>query len=319
MHRLLAGGQPSIGVFTTEGGQFIGGHALNDDNRLKTAAGLSDLWDGTPVKRVRADGVIILPGRRVAMHLMVQPGVAARLLRDASLADQGLLGRILATAPDSTAGTRFWREPKPASEAALRHYDARLLTILEAPPPLAPGTINELRPRRLRLAPAARTRLIRFSDHVEGNLGRGRVFQPIRPLANKLAGHAARLAAVLALVDDLDRGEVPAWAAEAGIVLAEHHATEALRLAAAEAPDPELVLAERLLGWLHGDWERDHGPVVSLVDFYTYCPATAIRSAKVARRIVDILVEHGWLVPAPDGTVVRGKPRRECWRIVRGA
>jgi hypothetical protein len=89
-------------------------------------------------------------------------------------------------------------------------------------------------------------------------------------------------------------------------------------LAEAEAPDPELALAERLLGWLHEDWERDHGPVVSLVDIYTYCPATAIRSAKAARRIVGILVEHGWLVSAPDGSVVRGKPRRECWRIVRG-
>jgi hypothetical protein len=39
------------------------GHAMKDDARLRSAAGLSGLWDGTPLRRVRAgDGAIILPG-----------------------------------------------------------------------------------------------------------------------------------------------------------------------------------------------------------------------------------------------------------------
>ena len=52
--RLLAGGHPSVGVFSAEGGQFIGGHGMSDDNRLKTAAAMSGLWDGEAVRRVRA-------------------------------------------------------------------------------------------------------------------------------------------------------------------------------------------------------------------------------------------------------------------------
>ena len=81
--RLFAGGEPSIGVFSSEGGQFIGGHGLSEDKKLLTAAGLSGLWDGEPIKRVRAgDGASILPGRRVAMHLMAQPDVAAVMLSD---------------------------------------------------------------------------------------------------------------------------------------------------------------------------------------------------------------------------------------------
>lgn len=76
--KLLAMGQPRIGVFSGEGGQFIAGHAMNEDNRIKTAAGLSTLWDSGTVKRVRVvDGVTSLTGRRVSMHLMAQASGAA--------------------------------------------------------------------------------------------------------------------------------------------------------------------------------------------------------------------------------------------------
>jgi hypothetical protein len=34
--KLLAIGQPSLGIFSSEGGQFIGGHGMNDENKLKT-------------------------------------------------------------------------------------------------------------------------------------------------------------------------------------------------------------------------------------------------------------------------------------------
>ncbi|MET0527707.1 MAG: DUF3987 domain-containing protein, partial [Microvirga sp.] len=41
----------------------------------------------------------LLPGRRLSLHLMVQPDVANLLLCDRLLADQGLLSRLLVTAP----------------------------------------------------------------------------------------------------------------------------------------------------------------------------------------------------------------------------
>jgi hypothetical protein len=66
--RLLLEGQPSMGLFTDEGGRFLGGHGMNTDNQLKTAAGLCELWDGKRVTRVRSgDGAIGLYGRRLSM------------------------------------------------------------------------------------------------------------------------------------------------------------------------------------------------------------------------------------------------------------
>ena len=151
MCRLLTAGQPSIGIFAAEGGQFVGGHGMSEEARLRTAAGLSAVWDGETIRRVRAGDVMILPGRRVSMHLMAQPAVADIWLRDRLLTDQGLLSRLLLSAPDSAMGTRRWREGSAEADQAMERYGARLLTILEAPLPLVADKPNELHPRRLTL------------------------------------------------------------------------------------------------------------------------------------------------------------------------
>jgi hypothetical protein len=59
--KLLMVGQPSIGLFTDEGGRLIGGYGMNTENQLKTASGLCELWDGKRITRVRGgDGASIL-------------------------------------------------------------------------------------------------------------------------------------------------------------------------------------------------------------------------------------------------------------------
>jgi len=55
--KALADGWPSMGIFSNEGGRFVGGHGMNQDNRLKTASGLSELWDGAPISRTRGGGM----------------------------------------------------------------------------------------------------------------------------------------------------------------------------------------------------------------------------------------------------------------------
>jgi hypothetical protein len=111
---------------------------MKDDAKLRTASGFSEVWDGKPIKRVRAlEGATVLPGRRVAMHLMVQPDVATILFADHLLLGQGLLSRVLVTAPDLVSGTRMFHEASPESVVAMKRYAARLLEILERQLPLA--------------------------------------------------------------------------------------------------------------------------------------------------------------------------------------
>ncbi len=258
---------------------------MSDEAKLRTAAGLSAAWDGEPIKRVRGgDGVLVLPGRRLAMHLMAQPEVASGWLNDPLLRDQGMLSRILATAPDAASGTRLWQEPTPESDAAMKRYGARLLTILERPFPLAPGSKNELAPRSLTLAQPARRAWIAFVNHVERGMAPNGALDAVRELANKLPEHAARIAATLALVRDVDAAEVSGGDLAAGIELAQHYAAEALRLFAVGQINERLSLAQRLLAWLHGSWTE---PTVSLPEIYRLGP-NAIRTKEVAAAMVGV-------------------------------
>lgn len=312
--RHFVSGLPSIGIFSAEGGQFLGGYGMSEDAKLRTAAGLSDLWDGSPLKRVRAsDGTTIMPGRRLTGHIMAQPDVAAIALNDPLLANQGLLSRLLVTAPASPAGTRLWHEPSVGSMLTLKRYDSEILTILEAELPLVTGTSNELMPRTLKLNPEAREEWIGFADHIEKAIGAGGELEPVRGLANKLPEHAARLAGVLALVNDLDAREVRSAEMEAGIMLAQHYANEALRLFGGSRVDLNLLLAQRLLDWLQTRWPEN---AISLPDIYQRS-LNAVGDAAMAKKLVKILEEHGWLVRLPGKTLVGGQRRRDVWQIMR--
>lgn len=155
--KLFVNGQPSVGLFNDEGGRFIGGNGMNEENLLKTAAGLSALWDSRAITRVRAgDGATLLPGRRLSLHLMTQPSIAQLLLSNNTLIEQGLLSRCLVTWPTSTAGTRFYREIDLSNSAEIKKYNARILEILKTPLPLAEGKQNELKPRELLLSSDAK-------------------------------------------------------------------------------------------------------------------------------------------------------------------
>jgi hypothetical protein len=91
LQRAWVSAPAGLGIFTAEGGMFVGGHSMSRDNRLRAAAGYSEMWDGQPIKRVRSlDGVSVLYGRRLSMHLMVQHEAAAQFLADQTLRDQGL-------------------------------------------------------------------------------------------------------------------------------------------------------------------------------------------------------------------------------------
>src|SRR5262245_25106372 len=90
--KAFVSGWPSMGLFSDEGGRFIGGHGMNPENQLKTIAGLSKLWDGSPTTRTRAgDGNILVYGKRLSLHLMTQPEVSDFLFGNSLLTAQGIL------------------------------------------------------------------------------------------------------------------------------------------------------------------------------------------------------------------------------------
>ena len=213
---------------------------------------------------------------------MAQPDVASRLLADKLLLNQGLLSRCLTTAQESNSGTRLWREPTYESFAALKAYKDRILEILETPLPLAKGKTNELSPPIMTTKGEARKLWTEYADKIEKQIASGCELVPIKGLANKLAQHSSRLAAVLAHIANIEARTLQPEFAANGINLAEHYSAEALRLFEAGQINPDLVLSQRLLNWLCGSWQEPHCNV-SLPDIYRNGP-NAIRDKATASR-----------------------------------
>ncbi|MGZ8943013.1 MAG: YfjI family protein [Methylobacter sp.] len=309
--KLLETGLPSIGIFSDEGGRMLGGYAMNAENRLKTVASLSKLWDGAPIDRVRAgDGSRILYGRRCSVHLMAQPGAAASFLNDGISADQGILSRFLMVHPDSTKGTRFYVDLDLRNDLALAAYQATVERLLRSWKwDIATG---ELELRTIELTPAACRLWIAYHDHIEGQQTADGAYRSITAFASKAAEHAARLAAIIQLFDEPDANQVNDDYMQCGIKLMDFYLIETIRLKQLAVENQDLILAEKLLEWFKSEGLTQIYPV----KVYHDGPG-AVRNKAKALPLLKILEDHGYLTPiAPDQALeIDGKIRKQAWRI----
>jgi hypothetical protein len=278
----------ALGLFSAEGGQMTGGHGFGPDHRLKTAAALSSLWDGSGIRRLRAgDGITDLPGRRLALHLMVQPDAAAAFLGEPILRDQGLLSRLLIAAPESLAGARQWKEPAEGLDTALRRYVAVILELLERPAPTANAEGNELTPRVLDMARDAKAVWITFYDHVEAGMAQDGPLEGLRDVASKAAENAARIAGVLTVVEDASAEIVKAEAMAAACEIMAWYLGEALRLAGQHRLPPAVENAIKLLDWLRAKSKTE----IALREIMQFGPKPVRGKAEAEAAIVSIGVE----------------------------
>jgi len=312
--KYLAIGQPSIGLFSDEGGRFFGGHAMNSDNQIKTMAGLSSLWDGKEVSRLRGgDGNMLLYGRRLSMHLMIQEAVLEQLMNNQMVECQGFLPRCLVSFPSSTAGNRPYVEEDISRDPAILKYYECINSLMDRRPPVASLSApqNELLPRQMTLTDAAKRQWIIYHNAIDRDLSAGRRLVPIRRFANKAAEHVLRLSGIQAMIQCADVDQIGVEDVERGIVLMEYYLAEAMRIQGCLSLHPDLLLAQKVLNWC-----KDAGrEAIPLQEIYQRGPSQ-IRSAAKARSIMDILEKHGWVTPV-SGIDISGKRYREAWVIRR--
>ncbi len=201
LYKLLACSQPSVALFSDEGGLLIGGHAMNQDNALKTMARWCQLWDGSPYDRARAgDGSGKLYGRRMALHQLAQPDVMASLLSDRMANGQGFLARCLVAWPASTIGSRQITEfVDPKVNPAAKRLFAVLKTLAETQPLTSETNIQELTPTPLEIAAEAKPMALAALNEFESLMREGGELHEIRDRANKAIDNACRIAGVLAV------------------------------------------------------------------------------------------------------------------------
>jgi hypothetical protein len=302
--------QPSLGLFSNEGGQFVGGYAMSDTQSMKTLGALNKLWDGKPINRSRStDGTSVQFGKRLSLHLMAQPVVAHTLLGHHHAHGMGFLARCLITYPTSTMGTRLYKADNLHQRPATTAYLACLRAILDQALPLKADT-NDLEPRPLSLGAGAKKAWVAFHDRIERNLASGKVYEPIRAFACKVAEHALRIAGVLTIIDSFEAKGIPEQAMKAAITLAQYYLDEWLRLCGSSEESSEMALAQKLVKWL-GDKQLKH---IYLAQVYQ-CGPYGIRDRATATRIIAVLETHHILTRVPAGMCLDGKDRADVWEV----
>jgi hypothetical protein len=293
-----------------EVGSMLGGYAFRKENALGSVAKLSDVWDGKLTCSLRVNSADrVVHGKRMNAALMGQPEVISRLYSRVAKS-QGFTSRLLTCEPPSLVGTRKWRKPREEDREMMDNFADYVRGILEHPLPLVANSRNVLSPRVVPLTGKAVKHIGLFADDVERECAKGGRLESVREFASKTVEHAARLAATLALDADFDAAQVRTEFVDAGIALARWYAGEALRISGGAEEESDLQDAQLLLDWLLGK-ER---AVFSLVEIYQRAN-TAARSAAKARKLLDVLIEHGWVLRHDEAVMFDGQMRREAYRL----
>jgi hypothetical protein len=296
----------ALGLFSSEGGQMTGGYGFSPDQRLATASELSRLWESGTLQRLRVtdDALVDLHGRRLAVHLMIQPDVALPFLGDRLLRNQGFLSRLLVGAPPSLAGSRMIEEAEADDleiEAVLARYSALITKVLDA----WPKRLDEVKPRRLALDPEARALWAQFHNHVESEQGAGRSLAEAREIANKIAEQALRIAGVLTIAADSQASFIGLDRMSNGVELATWYLDEAVRLGAPAQVDPSLQRARLMLEWLHRSGRKE----ISTREALQFGPGR-LRQKALIEAAFKVLAAHFWLKPHPA--------KRRRWLVAKG-
>ncbi len=283
--------QSSIGVFSAEGGEMLGGHSMRDERRSSGLAFYLKGWSAESLDSLRGgEGLTVLLGRRISMHILVQPVLLRQLLCDPLAQGQGLLARCLIAEPYSLAGHRPYRQVNPNENPAVVTYNASIRRLLETPPTHWPeGDGYELKPRDLHLTNEARELWIAFYDEIEIMQASGNDLEGARPFASKAAEHAARIAGIMTVIEDPAAHVIKAEAMDGAIQVTAFYLNEHLRLTGSGRQERQNGTLRELLGWL-----QRAGPTVPKKDVLQKSP----------RRLRDL--KAAGLKPLLDGLVARG-------------
>ncbi len=293
-------GQPSLALFSDEGGHFLSGYSMQADHKLKTTTGLCNLWDGSPISKVRASEINIkLYDKRLAFHLMIQPGIAAKVFGDTGMVDQGFMSRCLISYPESTMGDREYVAENIFTNTTYLTYHKKLTDLLSTIPS---GF------RSLKLTAAAKEIYLDFYEETERQLTKNGYYRNIAGFANKMLNQACRIAGVLTLYADKTATDITDKTFFNACRLVKYYMTENMRLVG-EAPvkmktledNEQLTLAVNLYNWIKDSKNQKHvtDGLIKLRVLVRHAPRP-IRFTDTLKRLMAILVDYEYVESLND-------------------
>jgi hypothetical protein len=310
---LFVRGCSSLGLCTDDGADFLGGHAMQKDKEKNTIATLSRLWEAASWDIVRAGGVTHkLTGRRLSMHLMIQPMIAAELFNNELYRSQGILSRVLMAHPPSLSGSRYHQEIDPKHYANLQRFDAHLYDILSTMPVTAKHNRSELAPRRLEVTPEAKELWVKFKNSNQKPLQDG-TYDGIKGWIEKSLDHATRIAALLSYWYVPEVTVISGYAFERACKAVEYYISQQLGQLAVSGRNHTIINAHKLYDWLN-DPEKSSEEFVSTTYLMQRSP---LRTKQLLTPVIELMEECNLMTDAGVGRMCAGKPTHKAWKVIR--
>lgn len=275
---------------------------MSKDNMIKAITHLSTLWDGSPIDRSRAMTGESLRAydRHLSMHLMLQPRLADRLLQDADIKDQGILGRCLSSWPERLVGQRLYKAIDLTLDPEVPLYQQRFAALMQKP--WSRHKDGGLNPVTLELSPRAREAWIAIHDTIECESGEFGELVNVQAAAGKAAANVLRMAGVIAVVEEstvLEEMHI-----QRASTLMDYYLAENQRLAEQEPLNKLRAEADCLLRWLR----KKNWPPFRLRDLTRNGPRFARKSTPHTFELLLQLISHNWLDNVGDLFEVRHVP-----------
>jgi hypothetical protein len=153
---------------------------------------------------------------------------------------------------------------------------------------------------------------IGFHDNIEAELGPGGWAADVSGFAAKGPEHACRIAAIMTLFEDPRQDTISADIMHDACQIINYHLAQYKYLCIAATNETEVAKAQGLLDWLRKNLKP--GDAFATDKVLQFGPAHA-RQARALDRLLNILMEYGWVHQLPSGTEIEGKKRRKAFRL----
>jgi Protein of unknown function (DUF3987) len=299
----------SLGIFTTEGIQLLGGFAFSADHSDNTIGVLCDAWAAIFKRGHRTkEEYTNLDGRRLSMHLMVQPNIGMEFYGNGRMKEQGFLSRFLVACPEAF-DEKPLRIATEEEKTKVQDLSDHLLNILHIEPLFRPGTRNVLEPKKMVNSSVAQDLWGKFYNNIDSQMGKNKVLYSIAEMCGKAGESVQRLAAILTIID---MGGVPQTLEISGYHMANAihimnwYIEEVLRLSEGESDSgntsrknwgkqadlrPE---AQYVLDWMRRHVQKDLD--FSLTAFSIMRNCRKIKTKDMAEEIIKVLAEREYII-----------------------
>jgi putative DNA primase/helicase len=287
----LASRWPSGGIISSEAGTVLGSHGMSADSIMRNLSLLNQLWDGGIIDIVRKSSMpYTLNGVRLTSFMQVQPETFQRFLQQSGNLARGIgfLARCLFAFPESTQGTRFYKE-LPDNAPHLEAFNKKIMIILNTTVPL--NESGNLSPAVVAFSDDAKKVWVEHHDAIESMLGNGGELSSIADVASKSSDNAARLSCLFQAfeygvgtsicVDSMKRAsKIAAW-----------YINESLRFLGKNTLSTDQENMQQLSTWLIKACLENKTDAVEKSKIIKYGPSF-VRKAKELDHYINLLEKH---------------------------